>query len=376
MSTKKRATVTHTVADFAAAMESLAPSALAQEWDNVGLLAGDMSAKVRRVILCIDLTPAVVAEAALARTDLILAYHPPIFKPISSLRVPSKGMDAVVFECIKRGMAIYSPHTALDAAEGGTNDVLAALCGVKDTEPIEYADAPGESQMKVVVFVPPQEAETAADAMFAAGAGQIGDYSKCSYRTAGKGSFLGGDATNPAIGKRGRLEYVDELRLEVIVPSTAIPAVVKAIYESHSYEEPAFDIYPLKSKPVRGMGRWGDLPRPPSLGALARKLKRATGAVNVQTVGGQGTIVKRAIVSVGAAGSTPFRTPLGAQDVIVTGEIRHHDALTIKRVGCSAIALGHWASERPVLTSLADRLQTAMPGIAARVSESDCDPFA
>ncbi len=386
-----------TVADVEAAMESIAPTGLAQQWDHVGLVAGDMSAKVRRILLCIDLTPPVVDEAVLEKADLILAYHPPLFDPITSLKVPSTGTDEAVFRCIRRGIAIYTTHTALDAAEGGTNDVIASLIGLTNTEPLEYVDRPGDLELKVVVFVPPEKLNSVAEAMFAAGAGRIGDYSRCSYRTSGRGTFFGGESTDPAIGKRGQLEFVDEVRLETVVSTKKLAAVVSALVRAHPYEEPAFDVYPLTPPPVRGIGRLGRLPRSIGLAALARKLKKAIAepwAVGravpdvvlppcraepdlppVLVVGNPDCVIERAIIVVGAPGSLPFRLPLSAGDVVVTGEIRHHDALTILRRGCSAIALGHWSSERPVLGPLAQRLKEALPGLACMVSNADRDPF-
>ena len=363
------------VADVCTALEKIAPTGLAQDWDNVGLLAGDLAATVRRILLCIDLTPEVVDEAIRVKVDFILAYHPTIYKPISRLRVPSTGTDEAVFRCIRHGIAIYAAHTALDAAEGGTNDVIASLCGIKETEPLEFVDEPGRNEAKLVVFVPSENVEKVADAMFATGAGHIGDYQQCSYRTGGQGTFFGGESTSPTIGERGRVEYVDEIRLETIVPQSALPAVVTAMIKAHPYEEPAFDIYPLQARPARGMGRCGRLPRPTTLGKLARKLKRATKAPCVQIVGPADRTVEQAIICVGAAGRHVFKIPLTPHHVIVTGEIRHHDALTIRRHDATAIALGHWSSEGPVLPVIAKRLTTALPKVDTTVSEGDEEPF-
>ena len=363
------------VADVCDAMEAIAPCGLAQEWDNVGLLVGDPSARVRRVLTCIDLTPDVVDEAIKKKADVVMAYHPPLFKPVARLRADSHGTDAVVFRCIKHGIAIYSMHTALDAADGGTNDVIAELCGCKETEPLETIGEPGVDECKLVVFVPKENVEAVAGAMFEAGAGHIGDYSHCSYRLAGRGTFLGGASTRPAIGKRGRLEQIDEIRLETIVPTKRLPQVVSAMTRANPYDEPAFDIYPLKPRPTRGIGRIGELSKPSTLSRLAKRLKRSTQAACVQTVGLNNCDVSRVVIVVGAAGSLPFKIPLAPNDCIVTGEIRHHDALTIDRAGCTAIALGHWASERPVLAPLTTRLRERLPGIAIEVSSGDHDPF-
>lgn len=375
MNEKPQRNARWSVADFCATMESIAPTALAQSWDNVGLLAGDRQGPVDHVLTCIDLTPAVLQEALREKTDVILAYHPPILKPVSSLCADGTGTEAVVFQCIRNGIAVYSVHTALDAADGGTNDTVASLCGIENTEPLEYVDDPAIEVCKLVVFVPPNVIEKVSDAMFSAGAGNIGDYSRCSYRTSGQGTFFGGEATQPTIGEPGRMEYVEEIRLETVVPLTVLPAVLTAVVRAHPYEEPAFDVYPLRPAPVRGIGRIGRLPRPVHLASLARKLKRATDAFHVQIVGPPDRVVDRAVIVVGAAGSLPFRTPLALNDVIITGEIRHHDALTVQRYGCSAIALGHWTSERPVLAPLAQRLQGELPGVKVTISQSDEDPF-
>ncbi len=371
---KRRAKVATTVGDVCAVMERAAPLGLAQDWDNVGLLAGDRNAAVERVLMCIDMTGAVVDEAIRKRVQFVMAYHPVLFKAVSRLTWPSDETDGLVFRCVANGIAVYSMHTALDAAEGGTNDVLADMCGVGETEPFEYVG--GESgKVKVVVFVPEGEADAVAGAMFEAGAGWIGDYERCSFRIPGTGTFLGGEETEPAIGLAGRYETVKEVRVEMVVKRRDLPAVVEALRTAHSYEEPAFDVYPLVGEPVRGIGRVGTLTKATTLKGLVRKLKRATGAVNVQTVGDVDGAAKRVVVCVGAAGSWLFALGIGAGDVVVTGEIRHHDALAIARRGASAIALGHWASERPVLAPLAELLGGMMDGVRVDVSEADCDPF-
>jgi len=171
------------------------------------------------------------------------------------------------------------------------------------------------------------------------------------------------------------MERVDEIRLEAVVGSGDIAEIVAAIRASHPYEEPAFDLYPLRPQPVRGIGRIGALAQPTTLAQLARKLKRATHSSCVQIVGPADRRVARAVIVGGSAGTLPFRVALGSNDVVVTGEIRHHDALTIRRHDATAIALGHWASERPVLEPLAHKLTGALKGITFRISKFDRDAF-
>lgn len=361
--------------DICMALERLAPKRLAQDWDNVGLLVGDRSANVRRALLCIDLTPDVVQEAIDRGVQLVVAYHPPIFKPINRLTVPSHGTDETVFRCIAAGIGIYSTHTALDAADRGTNDRIAQICGITDTQPLEFTGGKADGDCKVVVLVPASELDTVAGAMFAAGAGWIGDYEKCSFRIPGTGTFRGGASTHPTAGEAGRFETVDEVRLEAVTRRDDLPAVIEALRRAHSYEEPAFDIYPLSAVPERGIGRCGALPAPTPLAALARKLKNLIAAADTQIVGDAERSVSRAVICVGAAGSLPFTLELAESDVIITGEMRHHDALTVLRRGCSAITLGHWASEHPVLELFATNLTMLLPKLEIVISEVDHDPF-
>ncbi|NOS99762.1 MAG: Nif3-like dinuclear metal center hexameric protein [Phycisphaerales bacterium] len=363
------------VGDVCEAMERIAPTHLAQEWDNVGLLLGDRRASVRRTLLAIDLMNDVVAEAVRERCEMVVAYHPPIFKAIRRLTSPGLDSGDAVLRCARSSIAIYSPHTALDAADGGTNDVIAGLCGLTGSHSIEQPAGDIERNCKLVVFVPADAADTVADAMFASGAGRIGDYEKCSFRIGGTGTFRGSESTQPAVGQRGRYETVDEIRLEAITPRRLLYEVVTALRGAHPYEEPAFDVYPLQDEPGPGIGRHGPLPRPITLAALSRKLTKATGATGVQIVGDAGRTVSRAVICAGAAGSLPFGVPLDGEHVVITGEMRHHDALAIVRRGSSAIALGHWASEKPVLATLADAIRTGLPALEVLISAADRDPF-
>ncbi len=368
-----------TVAHLIAEMERIAPTCAAADWDNVGLLVGSEDWPLRRILLTIDLTAGVLDEAKRRRSDAVVSYHPPIFRAVKKMTLDPQTPEGLAAGALANRLAIYTPHTALDAAAGGTNDTLAGLCGLVDTAPFAPVSE-SATRSKLVVFVPDSHVERVAEALFGAGAGVIGDYAKCSYRTIGYGTFFGGASTDPTLGKRGRLERVEEVRLEVVLPSACLQAVVAAVRESHPYEEPAFDVYPLAAVPPShtGQGRVGRFRKPVKLGELARMLKKKTGAANVSIIGRPLARVRRGFVCVGAAGRLPFEAepqPCGPGDVVVTGEIRHHDALDYQRRGAAAIALGHWASERPVLAPLAVRLRKNLPGVSVTVSRADCDPF-
>jgi len=354
-----------------AALEDIAPTKYAESWDNVGLLAGDPNEAVSKAILTIDYTPAVAEEAMREGCDAVIAYHPPIFEAIKRVTAGS-----VVFDAIRRGVAIYSPHTALDVADGGTNDMLADAVGMgKDRAPLKVAEMKSK-QHKLVVFVPEQNVDAVSASLFAAGAGRIGKYSSCSFRSPGTGTFFGEAGTNPAIGKSGQLERAAEVRLETVVPLDRVEAVVKALRASHPYEEPAFDLVMLAADPEgRGIGRVGDLAAPVPRDRVIEQLKRALAIGLVLVAGPTEGVVRRAAVCAGACGDLLNAAIAQKADLYVTGEMRHHDALKAAKAGVTVVCTLHSNSERAVLQRLRGRLEKALPGLGVIVSREDRDPF-
>ena len=229
--------------DLVAVLEELAPTTEAEAWDNVGLLVGDLAQAVTRVLLTVDYTAAVADEAYARRCDVVVSYHPPIFEALTRIDASS-----LVFQAIQRGIALYSPHTALDVVEGGTNDVLADVLGMRDRTPLRRAPE-NDAYYKLVTFVPDSSVEAVSKALFDAGAGRIGKYASCSFRASGTGTFFGEDGAQPAVGASGKYEEVSELRLETRVPLACADAVVRALRRAHPYEEPAFDLVRLAVSP-------------------------------------------------------------------------------------------------------------------------------
>ncbi|HEY1923064.1 MAG TPA: Nif3-like dinuclear metal center hexameric protein, partial [Tepidisphaeraceae bacterium] len=239
------------------ALEQIAPLSLAESWDNVGLLTGDPAQNISGILLTIDYTQAVAEEARDKKCDLVIAYHPPIFHPLKRVVAGS-----LIFDAIRRGVAIYSPHSALDIAEGGTNEMLADVLGLTNRQALRTTESKPH-QYKLVVFVPVEAVDRVSQALFEAGAGIIGKYTSCSFRLEGNGTFFGQEDARPTIGQPGKLEEVREIRLETVVPISQVSAVLQALRQSHPYEEPAFDLNMLAATPdanPRGMGRIGSMP--------------------------------------------------------------------------------------------------------------------
>lgn len=345
---------------------------LAQDWDNVGLLVGDPEITVNRVLLCIDLTPSVLREARSLRVQLILAYHPPLFKPIKTLRADRQ---EVLFQAIRANIAVYSIHTALDVLPGGTSDVLADLVDMQNRKPIELL-ATRSARSKVVVFVPADAVEQVAQALFKVGAGVIGQYDRCSFRTPGIGTFRGSQESNPVVGQAGNYETVEEVRLDVVADNKLLPEVAAAIRKSHPYEEPAFDIFPCTDAALLGLGlgRYGTLPKPTPLKTLIAQIKRRTGLRNLQVADAGNHQITRLAVGPGACDDL-VASLTGKTDLFITGEVRHHTALAAVRNGMSVICLGHGNSERITLKPLAKLLAQSLPELRFHLSDRDADPL-
>ena len=360
-----------TVDTLVHAMEQLAPTRQAEPWDNVGLLAGDPQHPLTHILLTIDYTAEVADEAAQLRCDAVIAYHPVIFDPIKKLTA-----GHLVFDAIRRGIAIYSPHTALDLADGGTNDVLADALGLQDRRPLSVRKVPSTPWHNLLVtFVPEKDLEKVAAALSDAGAGCIGNYSHCTYRSHGTGTFLPHEGTHPAIGQVGKLEYVDEIRIETIVPADRVDAVVQALRQSHPYEEPAFDLVQLSAPPDgAGMGRIGQVP-PTDRAALIEKVRNALSLNHVLVAGPTTGPVTVAACAAGSCGPLYRQAIAQNAQLYLTGELKHHDALTAAAAGLTVVCVLHSNSERATLQRLCERLAPHLPGVQLTLSRADRDPF-
>lgn len=364
------------------ALEEIAPLSLAEAWDNVGLLvdprARDHELPVERVLMTINATPEVLREARDLKVECLLAYHPPIFRPLKRME---RSRQQGLFEAISAGLAVYSPHTALDAAPGGLNDWLAEAFGEAEVVPLVQASRVDlESEFKLVVFVPKQNCEALREALAKAGAGTIGDYSQCSFLLDGEGTFFGEESANPVIGQAGRLERVSEVRLEMVLPKRNLGAVAKAIEHHHPYQEPAWDLYPLAKKPISGAGsgRCVTLGSPRPLDQLVERVKWHLGVrkLRLATTDAhfRGAMIRRIAISAGS-GASLFDSALDA-DLYLTGELGHHDLLRALENGTSVMLCEHSNTERGYLPRLRDRLlNLTQDQVEVFLARSDREPI-
>jgi len=338
------------------ALERLAPRRWAEEWDNVGLMTGSPAQTIRKVAVALDVT-ADLLERLPADTDMIVSHHPLIFQPVKNLRedLPAGRLLAAL---VRRKLAVYCAHTNLDAASGGINDLLAerfALAEVKVLQPGRQ-----DGLYKLVVFVPTEASDKVHQAMAAAGAGHIGNYSHCSFQTTGTGTFLPLAGTQPYIGTIGALERVAEVRLETVVPATLLDRVVRAMLRAHPYEEVAYDVVALQNTPpLTGLGRIGHLPAPLSLTAFAAQVQDALGGNAVRLVGAGDKLIRKVAVCGGSGASLIGKAAFAGADVLVTGDVKYHDAQLALEQGISLVDAGHFATEAVAVPAMAGQITAA-----------------
>lgn len=349
-----------TIADFINELEQIAPPDLADTSDHIGLQVGDRSREARRVCVSVDTSDAIVDQAIERKADLLVAHHPLIHAPLASL-AEDDPVARRVTKLIRVNAAVFVLHTNYDSVPGGINDALAAKLGVLDCEPLTTRKS--DPYVKIAVFVPEEAVEDVRNAMAEAGAGMIGQYTHCSFRTPGIGSFVPLETARPYAGRAGRLEEVEEYRLEMICAASWASNVIAAMLETHPYDEVAYDVYKLANEPARyGYGRVGTLDEEISLREFAEKVKSALGLEYAKVSGDFDKRVKR-VALCGGGGSSLFKEAAQAgADVYVTGDTKHHDRLDAGALGLAMIDAGHFETEKPGMVALTERLRKTFAG--------------
>ena len=336
------------------------PPETADEWDAVGLAAGDPDADVRRVLLAVDPALPVAHEAAAWGADLLLTHHPLFLRGVHGVaETTAKGRTLATLT--RAGCALLSAHTNADHGTPGVSDALARALGLRDVRPIAPSSAPLD---KIVVFAPVGDAQAIRSALAAAGAGQVGDYDTVSYSVAGEGRFRPRPGADPTVGTIGELEVTDELRIEAVLPRALRTEVVRAVLAAHSYEEVAYDVLELADPGTArtGAGRIGDVEET-TLGEYADVVAGAlpTTSRGVLVGGDPQRVVRRVAVTGGAGDFLLDRVLSSGADVYVTSDLRHHVAGEfLEKGGPSLLDVSHWAAEWTWLPELATRLDDAL----------------
>lgn len=351
-------------------LEEWAPRAYQESYDNSGLLFGDRDKECTKCLICLDITEEVVQEAQAKQADLIISHHPLIFGGIKSL-TGKNAVERALVKAIQADIALYAIHTNLDNVATGVNQEIARKLGVGKPEIL----MPKKGLLKkLVVFVPQENRETFSQALWKAGAGSVGNYQECSFYSPGTGTFKGGEGSQPSIGEPGKLESVEEYRLEFLVEQNQLTRVLSAMHQHHPYEEVAYEIYPIENPlPSVGSGMHGQLPEPISTTELLQHLKASFGGVvrytkplkekvqHLAWCGGSGSFLLEQAKRVGA-------------EVFISSDFKYHQFFEADNEILIA-DIGHFENEQFTIDLIGRHLQEKFPTFAVLLTENSTNPI-
>lgn len=359
-----------TVKDVARIIEQLAPIGYQESYDNSGLSVGVPSMEISSILLCFDVTEKVVDEAIALGANLIISHHPVIFSGLKSITGRSS-VERIVLKAIQHNIALYAAHTNLDSVPKGINDKLCDILGLQNRQVL----SPLKGQLvKIVTFVPQQQATKVRDAMFAAGAGSIGNYDCCSFSSEGKGSFRASEETNPFIGKIGELHFEPEVRIEVICPRILANGVAAAMIKAHPYEEVAYDIIPLENDFNKiGIGMVGEFEEPVEVSGFLEMVKEKLGcSVLRYSNPHRSSIIKVAVCGGSGASLASLAIAKGA-DALITGDVKYHNFLDYQE-NILLVDAGHFETEQFAIDIFYDFIREKIANFAVYKTEQVDNP--
>lgn len=357
-------------------LEEFAPKHLAEDGDNIGLQVGNPAQPVGTVFLCLDLNPETLEEALAVKADMVIVHHTPFFKSVKNIRTDLPG-GRLISMLVQNNMALYAAHTNLDAVWGGVSDLLAQKLGLEDVTILSPVWR--QKLYKLVVFIPAAHLEQVREAILKNGAGWIGNYSDCTFRVSGTGTFRPLEGTDPFIGQKGELESVAEIRLETIVPEKDAARVIKAMLKAHPYDEVAYDLYPLLNEGAKaaGLGRVGRLRQPQSFTRFIQQVKEKLEIPNLRYCGNPDREIEKVAVCGGSGMPLLSAAVFAGAQVYLTADIKYHEAQDAIAQGIALVDAGHYATERPIVDALAEflRAELAQEKISILISQTRTDPF-
>ncbi|MVN20247.1 Nif3-like dinuclear metal center hexameric protein [Mucilaginibacter arboris] len=356
--------------EITAYLEGLAPLAYQEDYDNSGLIVGYADQEINQALISLDCTEAIVDEAIATNCQLIISHHPIVFKGLKKFNGKTY-VERVVEKAVKNSIAVYAIHTNLDHVAAGVNKKIADKLGLKNCRIL----SPKKSLLKkLVTFVPLVQAEQVREALFAAGAGSIGNYSGCSFNASGTGTYKAGENTNPFAGEQGIQHQEDEVRIETVFPVNLESKILTALFLAHPYEEVAYDLYPI-TNPYQevGAGLIGELEFPQEELSFLHHVKTQMKAEVVRhTVFTGKKVIKVAVC--GGSGSFLLKDAIRAgADVFVTADFKYHEFFDAE--GKLVIAdIGHFETEQFTQELLAEIISKKFPNFALRLTKINTNP--
>ncbi|WFD12105.1 Nif3-like dinuclear metal center hexameric protein [Tepidibacter hydrothermalis] len=361
------------IKDIVKIFENKYPKSLAYNWDNVGLIIGNEMDSVSKIMLTLEATQAVIDEAVENKVDLIITHHPFIFKGLKKINTSTtKGTD--IYKLIRNKISVYSAHTNFDIAYDGLNDEIAKRLDLKD---VLVLDTTYDQKLyKIAVYVPVSHQECIRKTMADMGCGNIGNYSDCSFTFEGVGRFKPLNESNPYIGIKNEIETVEEVKIESICEESKLSEAINNIIKAHPYEEVAYDIYELKNKGKKyGLGRIGQLKNSMKFKELSEIVKKSLNINEIRVTGNlEDDVNKIAIVSGSGSEFINNAYNMGA-DVLITGDVKYHDAQNALELGIKVIDAGHFGSENIFSDIVEEYLQNKFENIEVLKSKSNINPF-
>lgn len=358
------------IADCIAVLEEMAPLAYAEDFDNVGLLVGDASAEATGILVCHDALEEVIEEAISKSCNLVVCFHPILFSGLKKI-TGKNYVERAVVKAIRNDIAIYAVHTALDNHKDGVNKIFCDVLGLKNTKVL----VPKKDLIrKLVTYTVPENAETVRGALFAAGAGNIGNYSECSFSSEGTGSYKGNEDSEPVVGTKGELTKTTEVKIEVTFEKHLESRILKALFSSHIYEEVAYEIHETKNAHQHiGLGMVGELEHPMEESEFLYFVKSKLECGGIR----HSSFLKRQIMKVAVlsgSGSFAIRNAIAAgADAFLTADLKYHQFYEAE--GKLLLAdIGHFESERYTKNHIVDFLTEKIPTFAIILSEVNTNP--
>jgi dinuclear metal center YbgI/SA1388 family protein len=350
--------------------ETLAPLSLQESYDNAGLLTGDSSAEITSVLVTLDVTEEVIEEAIAKKAQLVVAHHPIIFSGLKKI-TGKNYVERTIIKAIKNDIAIYAAHTNLDSVTGGVNSKICQKLGLENCTVLQ----PVAGQLKkLVTFIPEAHTDKVREALFAAGAGNIGNYDSCGFIADGTGSFRGNEKSNPFVGEKGELHLEKENRFETIFPAYLQGKVIQALLNSHPYEEVAYDIYTLDNQfDKTGMGMVGTLAEPVAEKDFLTQLKETFNTGVIKHTALKGGKVKKVAVCGGSGSFLLKRAIAAGADFFVSGDFKYHEFFDAENKIVVA-DVGHFESEQFTKELFYELLTKKFPKFAVHLSEANTNP--
>lgn len=338
-------------------MDDWAPGSIAWERDNVGLQVGNPALPLKNIMLALDMQQNVLTQAAAKKCNLIITHHPLLFNPIKKITPATDKTSSLIQQLILKNITLASYHTNLDFTKDGVSLQLAKKIGLTK---IQFLSPIKTEQCKLVLFVPKNYLEKVSQSLFDAGAGRIGEYSNCSFRLNGEGTFFGSEDANPAIGKKGKLEKVEEVRVEMVFDKWNMEKIIEALSLSHPYEEPAYDIYSIQNKNKNfGIGAIGEFDSPVSAQEFLQRISSKLKSNGIRYSKTNIKEIKRVAVC-GGSGSELLNDALAAKaDALITADIKYHTFQDAEDK-ILLIDAGHFETEAPVLDEVKKRLEKVL----------------